>query len=94
VTDYKIDPLHNLLFCRDQQISTSRGLVAGRLNSKARSFELDVMHTVFENLGFRFLDSIPEGETLEGGDFFMARHDLAMLAVGMRTSLGAAEYLM
>jgi len=48
------------------------------------------MRVVFENLGYGIAGQIPEGEYLEGGDFFMAKHDLAMLGVGLRTTIGAA----
>lgn len=46
----EIEPLANLIFCRDQQIVTARGLVMGNTSTSVRKFEKVVMKKVFEIL--------------------------------------------
>lgn len=46
----EIDPLSNLIFTRDQQIITARGLVMGNTQTTVRRFEKVVMKAVFKQL--------------------------------------------
>lgn len=87
-------PLGNLLFCRDQQITTQKGVVLGKACSKQREIERNIMHQVFKNLKVNVIGQATEGCYLEGGDFFVAKTDLSMLGIGLRTNIKAAEYLM
>ncbi len=88
-------PLGNLVFTRDQQITTAGGVVMGRMASSQRRFEVDIMRLVFEFLGADVIGTIPQGETLEGGDFFPLGHrGLAMLGTGLRTTAGAAQHML
>lgn len=87
-------PLGNLLFCRDQQITTKKGVVIGRAISLQRAIEHKVMEQVYRNLNANVIGHAPEGCFLEGGDFFVAKPDLAMCGVGLRTNMGAMNYLM
>ena len=92
------NPLGNLIFCRDQQITTAKGVVIGRAIASQRMREHKIMKQVFENLNIKILGSITEeynkNAYLEGGDFIPARENLAMLGVGLRTTIEAAKYLM
>jgi len=88
------NPVSGLIFCRDQQITTQKGIVIGRAFSSQRGAENDLMEIVFKNLGARIIGRIPEGTFLEGGDFFVAKNDLCMLGIGLRTKIDAAYYLM
>ena len=45
-------PLGNLVFCRDQQITTSKGVVIGRTISSQRMGEHKIMKQVFSNTCF------------------------------------------
>ena len=91
-------PLGNLVFCRDQQITTSKGVVIGRTISSQRMGEHKIMKQVFSNLHINILGEITEeydkNAYLEGGDFIPARNNLSMLGVGLRTTIEAAKYLM
>jgi len=87
-------PLGNLLFCRDQQITTQKGVVFGRTVTWAREMEHTIMKQVFKNIGVQTIGEIPEGAYLEGGDFFVAKDDLSMVGIGCRTNMKAAAYLM
>ena len=56
------------------------------------------MKQVFENLNSTILGTVTkeydENAYLEGGDFYVAKPDLSMLGVGLRTTIKGAEYLM
>jgi arginine deiminase len=56
----------NLIFTRDQQITTKSGLVLGRLCSPQRDGEVAVMKFVFDKLGVPIIGQIEEPGTLEG----------------------------
>ena len=92
------NPLGNLIFCRDQQITTKKGVVIGRARSSQRAGEHLIMKQVFENLNSTILGMVSkeydEKAFLEGGDYFVAKNDISMLGVGLRTSMKGAEYLM
>ena len=86
-------PLGNLVFCRDQQITTKKGVVIGRSRTSQRKYEHKIMKQVFKNLNVQPVGEVVDGY-LEGGDFFVAREDISMLGVGLRTDMKAANYLM
>ena len=77
-------PLHNLYFMRDQQAATDRGMVAGRMATPERAFEVEV-----SSLGLRSLDAAPistiKKGTFEGGDF-IPLGETALLGCGSRTN--------
>jgi len=91
-------PLGNLIFCRDQQITTKKGVVISRARSSQRIGEHKIMKQVFTNLNSTILGQLTAdydpNAYLEGGDFFVAKPDLSMLGVGMRTTIKGACYLM
>jgi len=91
---YRFDPLTNMMFTRDQQITTRRGLVMGRLRSVQRQHEVKLMRFCFQKLGLGIVGAIEAPGYLEGGDYFPAGPGLALLGVGMRTNFEAAEQLM
>ena len=86
-------PLGNLVFCRDQQITTKKGVVIGRSRTSQRKYEHIILKQVFKNLKVEPIGEVVDGY-LEGGDFFVAHEDLCMLGVGLRTDVAAANYLM
>ena len=97
-TSISFNPLGNLIFCRDQQITTAKGVVIGRARSNQRAGEHIIMEQVFRNLKSNILGVLTENYDkdafLEGGDYYVAKKDLSMLGVGLRTSMKGAEYLM
>lgn len=48
---YTFEPLSNLVYTRDQQITTCRGIVMGRLRSAQRQLEVDLLRFCFDKLG-------------------------------------------
>lgn len=94
VVNYTYEPLVNLIFCRDQQITTARGVVMGRPRSRIRQREVEVMKFCFEKLGVPIIGNVTAPGTLEGGDFFPAGIDLCMIGVGLRSNMDAVQYLL
>jgi len=92
--DISFKPLGNLLYVRDQQIITQKGVVIGKFNAKVRDVEQKIMRQVFVNLGVNIIGEVPNGAQLEGGDFMILNPGLAVLGLGMRTNFEAAAYLM
>uniref|UniRef100_A0A7S0UQV8 Arginine deiminase n=1 Tax=Polytomella parva TaxID=51329 RepID=A0A7S0UQV8_9CHLO len=91
---YTFEPLSNLVYTRDQQITTGRGIVMGRLRSAQRAREVQVMRFCFTKLGLNVIGEISSTGYLEGGDFFPMGTDLALLGIGLRSNFAAAEQLM
>lgn len=91
---YTFEPLSNLVYTRDQQITTCRGIVMGRLRSQQRQKEVELMAYCFRKLGLPIAGTIVEPGFLEGGDFFPMGQDLALVGVGLRSNVEACEQLM
>jgi len=69
---YSFLPLSNIVFTRDQQITTCNGIVMANLSSQQRKNEVDLMKFSFRKLGLRVIGQITDPGRLEGGDFFPA----------------------
>ena len=48
---YSFEPLSNLVYTRDQQITTCKGIVMGRLRSPQRNLEVSLMKFCLQKLG-------------------------------------------
>lgn len=91
---YTFDPLTNITFVRDQQITTQRGIVMARLRSPQRAREVHIMEFCLRKQGLNVMARVPAPGHLEGGDFFPVGEHLALLGIGPRTDWSAAEYLL
>ena len=92
--EYKLNPLMNTFFMRDQMISTSKGLVIGKMNSSQRSRECDLVEFALKRIGKQPIYRIQgEDAFLEGGDFIPVRN-YAMIGCGLRTTPAAIRQLM
>lgn len=91
---YKFEPLTNITFVRDQQITTREGIVMGRLRSSQRAREVDIMLHCLQKVGLKVIGHIPAPGYLEGGDFFPADEEFCLLGIGPRSNWEAASYLM
>ncbi|MEW5307832.1 MAG: hypothetical protein WDW36_010207 [Sanguina aurantia] len=91
---YRFEPLSNLVYTRDQQITTCKGIVMGRLRSQQRQREVHIMRFCFTKLGLPVAGEIREPGYLEGGDFFPLGTDLAMAGIGLRSNFDACKQLM
>ena len=93
-TSITFEPVGNIVFCRDQQITTKKGVVIGSSRTSQRKYEHIIMKQIFQNIGANIIGDLRGEGYLEGGDFFVAREDLSMLGVGLRTDMNGAKYLM
>lgn len=91
---YEFQPLSNLIFTRDQQITTAKGIVMASLRSPQRQNEIKVMKFCFQKLGINVLGQVDQPGYLEGGDFFPAGEDLCFIGVGLRSNEAAVKQLM
>jgi len=83
-----------LLFTRDQQIVTNKGLILARLDSPQRRHESSIMKVVWEWLGVPIIAEVQYPDALEGGDFFPLGDELCFIGVGLRTSREAVNKLL
>jgi len=93
-TSFAFKPLCNLTFTRDQQITTAKGIMMGRMSSPQRDMEVEVMKFCFQKLGLPVLGEVPAPGTLEGGDFFPAGEELCLIGLGLRTNSAAVQYVL
>ncbi|EGG21001.1 putative arginine deiminase [Cavenderia fasciculata] len=93
-TEYSFHPLVNLVFQRDQQITTAKGIVMASLSSPIRSPEVELMKLCFKLLDLPVLGEIPAPGKLEGGDFYPSGRGLCFIGVGLRSNFHAVDYLM
>ena len=61
---YSFQPLSNLVYMRDQQITTAKGIVLGSLRSSQRQLEVELMQFVFRKLGTSILHPPKRRHTL------------------------------
>lgn len=87
-------PLGNLIYVRDPQIATQKGIIIGNSESSLRRTEKIVINKVLKNINAKVIGEMPDKCYLEGGDFYTLRSDLAMLGIGIRSNFEAAKYLM
>lgn len=94
VASYSFSPLSNIVFVRDQQITTRRGIVMARLRSPQRQRETDILEFCFRKLGLDIVGRVPSPGFLEGGDFFPLGEGLCLVGIGPRSDWTAVKYLM
>ena len=88
-----LSPIYNMMFIRDQQIITDKGIIIGNMNSRERMSETEIMKLVFDKLGITNIYELGNGEKLEGGDFIPAG-DMAFIGQGLRTKEGAIKEIL
>lgn len=82
---YRVNPLSNLMFMRDQTITTRKGRVVCHLNSPQRVFESLLLREVLRWMASDAIFEVSGAGRLEGGDFLPAG-DVAFLGQGLRTN--------
>lgn len=91
---YQLHPVMNLFFMSDQAITTSKGVVIGKMNSSQRRTESDIAEFCYRKLDERPIYRI-EGEDafLEGGDY-LPFGTLSFIGCGLRTTQAAIDQLL
>jgi arginine deiminase len=90
---YSIDPIMNLMFMRDQSLTTAAGRVISNLNSVQRESEIKVVRAVLEAIGQPPIYEVKSPGRIEGGDFFPAG-EFALVGMGLRTNFDAIRQIM
>mmetsp|Transcript_60335 Transcript_60335/g.73924 ORF Transcript_60335/g.73924 Transcript_60335/m.73924 type:complete len:479 (+) Transcript_60335:637-2073(+) len=89
-----LNPLMNLIFCRDQQFTTNNGIVMGSMNSYQRKNETVLMKYVWNTLNAPIIYEINNSNNdkfIEGGDFIPINNDYCLIGCGLRTNLNAIK---
>jgi arginine deiminase len=89
------EPLGNLLFTRDQMITTAKGVVLSRMRHPQRAIEVDIMEVVLKTLGVKPIYRVQDqegGGFIEGGDYF-SMGDFCLLGIGSRSDYNGAKQL-
>ena len=90
---YRMDPLMNLYFMRDQVVTTAKGLVIGHFNAVQREMETKIARFAYAKLGITPVFEVHDSARLEGGDFIPAG-DVAFIGQGLRTNAEAVKQLL
>ncbi|MBU0666517.1 MAG: hypothetical protein KKC26_04080 [Nanoarchaeota archaeon] len=90
---YKLNPVMNMHFLRDQQITTDKGIVIGKMNSTQRRAETEITKFAFEKLGLNIICEIKGEGRLEGGDFIPCG-EFAFIGQGLRTNAEGIKQLL
>jgi N-dimethylarginine dimethylaminohydrolase len=91
--DCPTESLPNLIFIRDGFISTSKGVILGRMRYCIRDPETAILEAIFNKLQVPILTRIDNQGILEGGDFVQTS-TTSFFAVGTRSNRKAVEQLM
>jgi arginine deiminase len=90
---YRIDPVMNLYFLRDQMITTAKGVVISRMNSVQRAPETEIIKFVLKKMGITPVYEVVGSGRLEGGDYFSAG-EVALIGQGLRTNVEGVRQLL
>ncbi|MFH1590163.1 MAG: arginine deiminase family protein [archaeon] len=91
--NYLVNPVMNMHFLRDQQITTDKGIVIRKMNSTQRKAETEITKFVFNKLGVKPIYEVNGEGKLEGGDFIPCGN-FAFIGQGLRTNSEAIKQLL
>ena len=91
---YRLRPVMNMFFMRDQAITTSKGVIIGKMNSSQRQLESDIAELCYKKLGEEPIYRITgDNAFLEGGDY-LPFGTLSFIGCGLRTTQEAIDQLL
>jgi len=90
---YHLNPVMNLYFARDPLVTTSNGIVLGRMAEHVREPEVDIMSVILRKLNVSPIYKVQEPGMLEGGDFLPAGR-IVFQGIGLRTNFEAVKQLL
>lgn len=92
---YVYNPVTNLTFSRDQQITTATNIIMGKMSTSIRERERPIMKFIFEQgLKMSVKELVGKNSLLEGGDFFPISSELCLIGIGLRTNMAAVMEIM
>lgn len=99
---YTLQPLHNLFFTRDSSISIHNTALIGKFANSVRERESKIMEAIFSfhpQFKNNILDPYKSESinhdriTVEGGDIIVAREDIILIGIGMRTTSYGVDFI-
>lgn len=93
IANYEFSPIMNLMFTRDQQITTDKGIIMGKMKLEHRTPETKITKYVWNKLRVPVIYEISGNGTLEGGDF-IPMDSYALIGQGLRTNSEGIEQLL
>lgn len=81
-----VEPLANLIFMRDQQAISDKGVIFGSMCQHQRRREITLTKLAFEAIGCRIACDVDPPGTFEGGDFLPLK-DFALIGLGPRSNV-------
>lgn len=96
---FAVRPLHNFFFTRDASISVFDKVLLGKMASKVRDREAQIMDAIFTNYeAFNTVTFDPqaykpnaENISIEGGDVLIGRDDLLLIGISNRTTAAGID---
>jgi arginine deiminase len=98
---FELRPLHNFFFTRDSSIAVGNEILIGSMANRVRVREAKIMEAIFrfhptlKSPIIQAANPISQYGTIniEGGDIQIAREDIILSGVGLRTSPGGIDFL-
>lgn len=97
---YSLKPLYNFFFMRDASMSFGEKVIIGKMANQVRDREALIMDYIFKNHDYFRAETYNantfannKGMNIEGGDVLIAREDVLLIGMGLRTSPQAIDYL-
>lgn len=97
---YSLKPLYNFFFMRDASMSVGDKVLIGKMANVVRDREALIMDYIFKNhpnfnAGTYNPNHIESANNIriEGGDVLIARDDVLLIGMGLRTNSEAIDYL-
>lgn len=98
---YALPPLHNFFYTRDSAVAMQNHVFISRMANQVRERESLIMEAIFDlhpmfqtstyNPGRN--DLFKRKATIEGGDLIVARHDILLAGMGLRTNSTGIDFL-
>lgn len=98
---YSLRPLHNFFFTRDSAVAINDWVLISKMANKVITRESLIMEAIFDfhpmfsvkTLNPCHLPDIETGAQLEGGDVLVARNDILMVGIGVRSNPQGVDFL-
>lgn len=97
---YSLKPLYNFFFMRDASISFGEKVIIGKMGNQVRDREAMIMDYIFKHHPYFGAETYNANQILdhqelsiEGGDVLIAREDILLIGMGLRTTSKAIDYL-
>lgn len=98
---HALRPLHNLFFTRDASMTIGGEVLVGQMASPVRAREAQVMKAIFDHHPELRATTVAPADadraqgplTIEGGDVLVAREDILVIGMGLRTTAQGIDFV-